>query len=46
MFRRNILSLSSGLKRKKLSKKPTEVCSKLSSFGIVFDPEDGGDMFL
>jgi hypothetical protein len=39
------MSLSSGLKRKP-SKKPVEVCSKLSLFGIVFDPEDGGDMFL
>jgi hypothetical protein len=45
MFRRNILSESSGLKGKP-NKKPTEVCSKLSLFGMLFVPEDGGDMFL
>jgi hypothetical protein len=45
MFQRNILSHSSGLKRKP-SKKPAEVCSKLNLFGIIFDPEDGGCIFI
>jgi hypothetical protein len=45
MFWRNILSVSSVLKRKP-NKKPAEVCSKLSSFGMLFAPEDGGNMFL